>query len=72
MSTYYVTVDSIPANTPVKVLERDEHGQLLAEYKGYYNYKTDTITLYPAYNPFAANNGKLIKHKISSRFIKYS
>ena len=72
MNTYHVTVDHIPSGKPIKVLERGEHGELLAEYKGYYNYKTDTITLYPAYNPFAANNGNLSKHKISSRIIKYS
>ena len=72
MSTYHVKDKNVPSGTAVKVLEYDDMGQLLAEYKGYYNYKTDCFTLYPAYNPFAANNGKLRKHQVSARIMKYA
>ena len=73
MSRYYIQDKDVPAGRAVKVFERNESSdELLAEYKGYYNGKTDTYTLYPTYNPFASRNGNIQKHTISARLVIYS
>ena len=68
---YYLTTDYAPDGVAVKVLERDLTGNLIAEYTGYRRSKRGVFTLYPKHNPFALNNGKLIKHEISDRLVLY-
>lgn len=55
----------------VRILERNESGLLIGEYKGYYRYESDKFTLYPSYNPFAAENGNLKKKTIWASDVRY-
>lgn len=71
MSKFYCNTTNTPKGIPVKILERGICDELLGEYKGYYNHKAETFTLYPASNPFAINNGRLAKKVISARLVNY-
>lgn len=68
---YFTPARTAASKVRIKILERDGNGLLLAEYAGYYNYKCHTFTLYPCYNPFALNNGKLRKTEISANLVKF-
>ena len=70
-TTYTLTTNRVEPGKAVRVIERTRDGQILGEYVGYYHYKSDTYTLYPAYNPFALNTGKLKKLTLASRFVRY-
>jgi hypothetical protein len=50
--------------------EFTESGGLWGSYKGYYDPKHHTFTLYPTYNKFARGRGQLTKKKISAALIK--
>lgn len=70
-TTYYLMADCALDGKAVKIIQRDKSGQLLAEYTGYRNSRRGVFTLYPKNNPFAINNGRLFKHVISDRLVKY-
>ena len=42
---------------PVQIVERDERGVALHEYKGYYNSKTHRFSLYPCRSLIATRSG---------------
>lgn len=44
---------------PVKILEYNELGALIGEYKGIYNYRDGTVKLIPVYNPFVVRTTPL-------------
>ena len=55
----------------MRILERNEHGGLVGEYKGYYRPKTCTFTLYPAFNVFASGNANIKKKTIWASDVRY-
>ena len=59
-------------NEVVAVLERDENGALVGAYKGYWNFKRGTVTLYPDYrNPFVSwRGGGATKKVVSDRVVR--
>lgn len=71
MNIYYTKNKHAISKVKTVILERDSNGLLLGEYAGYYNYKRHSFTLYPRYNPFALNNGKLRKMEISANLVKF-
>lgn len=53
----------------IRVLERDERGNLCGDYIGYYNANTQTVRLVPQFNPFIVReyHAKLISDLILRR-----
>ena len=71
-TTYHLTTPDAPVGKPLKIVERDARtGQLIGEYIGYRNARRGVYTLYPRYNPYAAQNGRLRKHEISELLVRY-
>ena len=70
-TTFIMKSEHATPGVPVRILERTKDGLLLGEYVGYYNFKRDTFTLYPCYNPFAINTGKLRKQTVAARLVRY-
>lgn len=64
---YYVKSKFVPGKKNT-VYAKDDNGTPTGEYTGYWNPKTDTVTLYPAKGSWIY--GRLVKHKISVRLIK--
>ena len=55
----------------VRILERNEFGGLVGEYKGYYNFRRHEFTLYPSCNPYALMNGQLKKKTVYAGDVRY-
>lgn len=71
MSTTYTAAKPLKPNTPIPVLERDENGTLIGAYTGYWNYKHETVRLYPnVRHPGVWWRGTPAKKLISDRAIK--
>lgn len=68
---YEIKGEAAEPNKPVKVFQRNSDGLLIGEYVGYYNYRRRVFTLYPRYNPFAACNGKTVKHEVAEQLVKF-
>lgn len=67
----YEAMGRLVPNEAVSVLERDENGALVGAYKGYWNFKRGTVTLYPDYrNPFVSWRGGATKKVVSDRIVK--
>ena len=71
MEKTYEAMGRLVPNEAVAVLERDEHGALVGAYKGYWNFKRGTVTLYPDYrNPFVSWRGGAAKKVVADRYVK--
>ena len=46
-NTRYIAVRPLEPGKPVDVLERDELGALVGAWHGYWNFKRETVALYP-------------------------
>ena len=68
---YEMLTEVAQPGVPVRIMERNEHGLLLGEYKGYYIFRKHEFVLYPANNPFAQMNGKLKKKTIYAGDVRY-
>ena len=70
-TTYYIEsdVDVIPGRAVI-VNERTEQGTLVGRYKGFYNPKTGTFTLYPAMSSLVVRIKPIVKHTISERLVR--
>ena len=67
----YEAMGRLVPNEAVSVLERDENGALVGAYKGYWNFKRGTVTLYPDYrNPFVSWRGGAAKKVVADRYVK--
>ena len=67
----YEAMGRLVPNVAVSVLERDENGALVGAYKGYWNFKRGTVTLYPDYrNPFVSWRGGAAKKVVSDRVVR--
>ena len=66
----YTTSKPMQHKRPTRVLEYDNNGLLVGEYKGYYNANNDLVTLYPAYNPFVLRCTPLRKHTVNIREVQ--
>ena len=71
MERTYEAMGRLVPNEAVAVLERDEHGALVGAYKGYWNFKRGTVTLYPDYrNPFVSWRGGANKKVVADRVVR--
>lgn len=70
MNKFYIKDLNVPDGKPYRLYERDENGQLIREYKAYYNARGHTYRLYPAYNPYAMNSGTVGKKCISANLVR--
>ena len=71
MERTYEAMGRLVPNEAVAVLERNEDGALVGAYKGYWNFKRGTVTLYPDYrNPFVSWRGGATKKVVSDRIVK--
>ena len=53
MTTYSCKETSLRENYPHEIIERDEAGNIVGTWTGYYNARAFVVTLYPSYkNPF--------------------
>lgn len=68
---YEMLTEVARPNVAVRILERDDNGDLHGEYKGYYNFRKHTFTLYPSYNRYAIRNGHLTKKTIPADEVRY-
>ena len=67
----YEAMGRLVPNEAVSVLERDDNGALVGAYKGYWNFKRGTVTLYPDYrNPFVSWRGGAAKKVVSDRVVR--
>jgi hypothetical protein len=71
MERTYEALGRLVPNEAVAVLERDEHGALVGAYKGYWNFKRGTVTLYPDLrHPFVRWSGTPVKKVVADRYVK--
>lgn len=71
MERTYEALGRLVPNEAVAVLERDEHGALVGAYKGYWNFKRGTVTLYPDLrHPFVRWSGTPAKKVVADRYVK--
>jgi hypothetical protein len=71
MERTYEAMGRLVPNEAVAVLERDEHGALVGAYKGYWNFKRGTVTLYPDLrHPFVRWSGTPVKKVVADRYVK--
>lgn len=71
MERTYEAIGRLVPNEAVAVLERDEHGALVGAYKGYWNFKRGTVTLYPDMrHPFVRWSGTPVKKVVADRYVK--
>lgn len=71
MERTYEAMGRLVPNEAVAVLERDEHGALVGAYKGYWNFKRGTVTLYPDMrHPFVRWSGSPVKKVVSDRVVR--
>ena len=68
---YEMLTEVAQPGVAVRIIERNEQGLMLGEYKGYYRPRDCTFTLYPAYNVHATQNGNLKKKKIWASDVRY-
>lgn len=70
-TTYRIeeNVDVVPGRAVI-VNERTEQGTLVGRYKGFYNPKTGTFTLYPARTSQVVNLKPLVKHTVAAYFVR--
>lgn len=71
MERTYEALGRLVPNEAVAVLERDEHGALVGAYKGYWNFKRGTVSLYPDLrHPFVRWSGTPAKKVVADRYVK--
>ena len=71
MERTYEAMGRLVPNEAVAVLERDEHGALVGAYKGYWNFKRGTVSLYPDMrHPFVRWSGTPVKKVVADRYVK--
>lgn len=71
-NTRYIAVRPLEPGKPVDVLERDEAGALVGAWHGYWNFKRETVGLYPnPKNRFVSWPGGVLPQKriVSDRLI---
>ncbi len=70
-TTYHIEEDvAVIPGQAVIVKERTEQGTLVGRYKGFYNPKNGTFTLYPARTSQVVNLKPLVKHTVAAFFIR--
>ena len=71
MERTYEALGRLVPNEAVAVLERDEHGALVGAYKGYWNFKRGTVSLYPDLrHPFVRWSGTPVKKVGAERVVR--
>ena len=72
-NTSFTAMQSLVPGKAVDVLERDENGLLVGAYKGYWNDRQMTVTLYPnVHNKFVHWPGGAVSKKktVSDRLVR--